>query len=352
VENGRLDIDFTDRIHYPSIAGLVVTGRDFSKKINCGGGETGDYEADWPETPRLAPILDFYEDWAGAEFGPEVAAEAAAVLARVDGHLPQPNVWTGPGGIKPDPRPWDEVRKEYDFVDSLAALEPRVIGPGNKARFAYWLAAFSYLREMARQECLWAEWNAAWESVRSLGDETSRKAAASKKLLPIRMKMVAGLRDLYGFLLATVSSPGELGTVANWEQHLLPALMLRPGSELRQILGQEIPASADLPNGYDGPPRVIVPTVRTVLAVGEALRLKVIVLAKEPPSGATLYWREMGQGEYVGVPLQHVARGVYTASCPDTAKDLEYYVEVKIKNETLDFPPTAPLTGQTVVRTR
>ena len=352
VADGRLDIEFTDRIHYPSIAGLVISGRNFSKKINCGGGETGDYEADWPETPRHAPILDFYEDRAGGEFGPEVAAEAAAVLAGIDGHLPQPNIWTGPGGIKPDPRPWDEVREEYGFVDDLAALESRVVGPGNKARFAYWLAVFSYMQEMAHLECLWAEWNTAWEAVRSLPGESSRKTAASEKLLPIREKMVAGLKDLYGFLLATVSSPGELGTVANWEQHLLPALMHRPGEELARALGQEIPLPARLPKDYDGPARVIVPTVRTVLAVGENLRLKVIVLAKEPPSAATLYWREMGKGEYAGVPLQHVARGVYTASCPDTSKDLEYYVEVMVGNKTVGFPPTAPLISQTVVRTR
>jgi hypothetical protein len=352
VENGRLDIDFTDRIHYPSIAGLVVTGKNFSKKINCGGGETGDYEADWPETPRHAPVLDFYEDWARAEFGPEAAADAAAVLAGIDGHLPQPNVWTGPGGIKPDPRPWDEVRKEYGFLDDLAALESRVAGPANKARFAYWLSAFSYMREMARLECLWAEFNAALEAVRKLPDESSRKAAASEKLLPIRERMVAGLRDLYGFLLATVSSPGELGTVANWEQHLLPALMLRPIEELGQVLGRELPLPARLSREYDGPPRVIVPTVRTVLSAGETLRLKVIVLAKERPSRATLLWREMGKGEYAGVPLQHMARGVYAAACPDTDKDLEYYVEVMIENELIRFPPTAPLSGQTVVRTR
>jgi len=352
VDDGRLEVDFTDRIHYPSIAGLVVTGKGFSKKINCGGGETGDYEADWPETPRNAPTLDFYEDWAGCEFGPEAAAAAAAVLAGIDGHLPQPNIWTGPGGIKPDPRPWDEVRKEYGFVEELAALQARVVGRGNTARFAYWLATFSYMREMAHLECLWAEYNAASEAIRRLPDEKARMAAAGEKLLPIWEKMAGRLKDLYGFLLATVSSPGELGTVANWEQHLLPALMHRPGEELEKILGREIPLQARLPKNYDGPPRVIVPTVRTLLGPGETLSLKVIVLAKVRPVEAMLYWRELGKGEYTGVALQPVARGVYKASCPETAKDLEYYVKVIVNNEEITFPPTAPLMNQTVVRTR
>jgi hypothetical protein len=352
VENGRLEVDFTDRIHYPSVAGLVITGKDFSKKINCGGGAIGDYEADWPETPRHAPTLDFYEDWAGHEFGPEVAEAAAAVFARIDGHLPQPNIWTGPGGIKPDPRPWDEVRKEYGFVDELAALESRVSGKGNAARFVYWLASLSYMREMAHLECLWAEHNAAWEALQKLPDEKARAEAAEQTLLPLREKMVNGLKDLYGFLLATVSSPGELGTVANWEQHLLPALMHRPGADLEKALGKEMPPQGRLPQSYDGPPRVIVPVVRTVLSAGEALNLKVIVLAKGKPAEAALYWRELGKGEYAAVPLQNVARAVYRVSCPEIDKDLEYYLKVVVGSDEVCFPPTAPLISQTVVRTR
>jgi len=352
VEDGRLEIDFADRIHYPAIAGIVIEGEGFSKKINCGGGDFGDYEADWPETPRYAPVLDFYEDWATHEFGPEVAGEAAAVLARIDGHLPQLNVWTGPGGIRPDPRPWEEARKDFEFVDELAALGPKVSGKGNASRFAYWLASFSYMREMAHLECLWAEYNTALEAVKGLTDEKARSKAAAEILLPIREQMVAGLRNLYRFLLATVSNTGELGTVANWEQHLLPALMHRPGEELQHLLGRDLPSTAQLPKTYAGSPGVIIPTVRTALVPGEAMQLKVIILAKEKPTAAMLHWREMGKGEYATAALENVARGVYRVSCPETGKDIEYYVSVRVDNEEIFFPPTAPLFGQTVVRTR
>ena len=54
VKDGRLVIDFVDRIHYPSLAGIVDPGRPaFAKKINCGGPQSLDYDADWPETPRF-----------------------------------------------------------------------------------------------------------------------------------------------------------------------------------------------------------------------------------------------------------------------------------------------------------
>lgn len=208
------------------------------------------------------------------------------------------------------------------------------------------------MREMARLECLWAEYNTALEALKTLPDEKARAEAAARTLLPIRERLVGGLKDLYGFLLATVSNTGELGTVANWEQHLLPALMHRPGEELQKLLGREVPSTAQLPRTYDGPPRVIVPTVRTALVPGEALNLKVLILAKEKPAEATLHWRELGKGEFATAPLENVARGVYRVSCPETAKDIEYYVRVRVDNEEVFFPPAAPLVGQTVVRTR
>jgi hypothetical protein len=350
VDNGRLDIDFADRIHYPSVAGLVVQGKNYSRKINCGGPAWQDYEADWPETPRDAATRDFYADWAVSQFGPAAGPEAAEIFDRIDGRLPQPNVWTGPGGIKPDPRPWEEVRAEYDFVDELAALAPKITGPGNQERFDYWLHSFLYLREMAHLECLWAEYNQALETLQRQTPEPRRAEIAAQTLLPIRERMVSILKVLYDSLLATVCTPGEMGTVMNWEQHLLPALMLKPGQELQNILGGELPASVRIPKTYEGPPRLIVPTVRTLLAPGEPLRLKVIILTGEKEVEATMRWRELGRGDYVSVPLEKVSRGVYLALCPETEKDIEYYILVRTAGQEIMFPATAPVMNQTVVR--
>jgi hypothetical protein len=138
--------------------------------------------------------------------------------------------------------------------------------------------------------------------------------------------------------------------VMNWEQHLLPALMLKPGQELQNILGGELPASVRLPRTYDGPPRLVVPTVRTLLASGEPLRLKVIILTRGKNVEATMHWREMGRGAYVSVPLEKVGRGVYLALCPETEKDIEYYIRVRTAGQEIMFPATAPVINQTVVR--
>jgi len=351
VENSRLNIDFTDRIHYPCVAAIMIQGKNYTKKINCGGPAYKDYEADRPETPRYMATLDFYQDWAEAQFGPEAGPAIAPIFARLDGKHPQPSTWIGgPGGIVPDIRPWETVAKEYQFVDELASLLPKVKGKGNEERFAYWLASFSYMREIAHLECLWAEDNAALENIKNKTDQKSRAVMAAETLLPLRKRMVEVLKSIYGYLLATVSSTGEMGTVANWEQHLLPGLMTRPGEELQKILEKELPAEAQLPKTYDGPARVIVPAARTLLGPAEPLNLKVIILSKEQPADAALFWREMGKGEYVALPLQRLARGVYQVFCPGGDKDFEYYVKVRVNNEEIYFPPIAPLLSQTVVR--
>ena len=137
VTNGWLDIDFVPRVEFPCVAAIVVEGNGFTQKIICGGPAYKDYSADLPAAPAPKPILpstkSFYEDWALREFGPEIGAAAAMIFEKIDGALPKPCTWIdGPGGIQPDLRPWNQVRKEYAFVDEFEALGPRVQAAGSR----------------------------------------------------------------------------------------------------------------------------------------------------------------------------------------------------------------------------
>lgn len=350
VADGRLAIDFADRVHYPSIAAIVIKGKGFVRKINCGGPAVLDYEADGPETERHLPTLDFYLDWCRAQFGAEAAEEIAAVFARIDGRHPVPVTWIGgPGNIQPDPRPWDEVRTAYRFVDDLAVPAPKVSGMGNRERFDYWLRNFRYMREVARFNCLWAVYNKAVEKAKAAADEPAKKAILEAEALPVRSEMAAALRGIFAALLATVSNTGELGTIANWEQHLLPGAWERPEAELVKMLGGELPPEVLLIREYAGPPRVIVPAVRTSLEAGEALSLKVLVLAKGRPESVAFCWREMGKGAFRTVPLENVARGVYRLILPVPETGIEYYIEARADAQAVFFPATAPALNQTVI---
>jgi hypothetical protein len=234
-------------------------------------------------------------------------------------------------------------------VDAFAALGARVTGKGCQERFDYWLKTFEYMREVALFTCLWREYNAAMEKVNSEKDGASRTKLAEATALPARVRMAASLKKIYGCLLTTVSNTGEMGTIMNWESHILPVAFDKAGEELAQTLGRELPAEARLAAAYEGPPRVFVTAQRTSLEPGERLKLKVEVLTRGAPAEASLFWREMGKGRYQSMPLTRLGRGVYTVTCPVKDVDLEYYVKVTAEGREVFWPATAPETNQTVV---
>jgi hypothetical protein len=369
VSNGLLAIQFDTIVEFPCVAALAVEGECLTRKINCGGPALADYEADLPPSdvdprPRDLPAQDFYADWARTEFGREVAEPVAKLFAKLDGgpdmgigkrrdaYLPRPSTWVkGPGGIQPDGRPWTQVQKEYGFVADLAALRPRVHGAGNLERFDYWLNTMRYLKAVGQVNCTWGQFNAAMDKVKKEQDKDRQKQLAREILLPIRKELVANVNEVHRLLLASITTTGGMGTVANWQQHLLPGLLTQPGKELAEILGEPLPAEAMPSDSYDGPSRLIVPTARPSRMAGEDLRLKVIAVGAQQLRDGALHWRPLGQGTFERVPLEHVARGVYsvrlaTSQIPD---DIEYYVEASAGASTIRVPATAPTMNQTVV---
>jgi hypothetical protein len=366
VTDGRLTVEFVAETEFPCIAGIAIEGRTapsnqfaarpFARKINCGGPAFQDYQADLPPTgaaarPRYLPVADFYADWARAEFGPKAAERAAALFTRLDGHLPRPADWvTGPGSIRPDDRPWDQVQKEYAFVDEMEALRPLVEGPGNLERFDYWLDNFRYIRAIGKVRCVWARFNAALAQAKAEKNADAQKKLAREVVLPIRKELVAAFAELHRHLLATVSTPGEMGNVCNWQQQTMPVLLTAPGKELAKLLGEDLPADAVPSKQYVGPPRILVREVRTGIVAGDTLTLTVIVLGIKPES-AELRWRPLGTGTFAAVPLKHVARGVCTVTLPAEAvkADFEYYVHATAGSQSLQFPAPGAAMPQTVV---
>ncbi len=362
VTEGRLQIEFTYQIEFPCIAAIVVEG-PVTKKINCGGPAYKDYQADWPPSShdgrpdRYLPADDFYADWCRAEFGPEVAEAAAALFAKIDCHMPRPIDWTdGPGGVRPDSRPWEIVSKDYAFVDEFAQLQQHVVGPGQRERFNYWLNNFRYLRAVAQTNCTWAQFNAAMAEAKAEKDPAKQKQLAREKALPLRKTLIAQVTEAQRHLFATVSNMGELGMVTNWQQHNFPVLLGQPGEELAKLLGEPLPQDAMPPKGYpDLEPHLFVPYVRTAIAEGEPCHLTAILVGV--PENATVrnarvHWRTLGTGAFAELPLRHVARAVYEVTLPPEASkaDFEYYIEATVENApSLRFPVTAPARAQTVV---
>jgi len=320
VTDGWLDIEFVYIIEYSCLAGIQIEGPTLKEpiKINCGGPAWKDWRADWtdtvdgggaPATQRHAPSGDFYLDWCRSQFGPAVAQDAAAIFQARDGHLPEPSTWAhGPGGLKPSPATDAQLDRQYGFVEAFAGLRPKVRGAGCRERFDWWLHQFRFMVAIERVRTAW-----------------HRKDTDALR---------TALTEAYGHLLATVTTTGGLGTVANLEQHILPGLKVD-----------------GLPATYNGPTRLIVPTVRTLLEKGEPLDLTVIALSAKRGAKPVLHVRPLGGGAFEDVPCNHVARAVYCVRIqPPEGGDFEYYVQAAADaEEPVRWPPTAPDLCQTVV---
>ncbi len=312
---------------------------------------------DWPASQRGKPHLqrglstaDFYADWARANFGSEAAGEIATVFERIDGNLPR--VLNGcPCGLKPDNRPWNQVAEEYGFVTALEECRKKVKGTGNLARFDFWLNSLRYLRAAAAMECAIGHYHQVIGKVPAEQDPMRRKEWARTLALPAYREVFRRYCEAFDLLLQMTSTAGDLGTVAVWQQTYYPEVIEKLGATLSKALGEPLPADLQPTQQYQGPPRLIVPTIRGTAVEGERVALRAIVLSEKLPREKKLRWRVTGTGEYAVMDLRHVARGVYSADLPPLpAAGIEYYIEVTGDDgRRLMFPPTAPRLNQTVV---
>ena len=303
---------------------------------------------------RYLPSGGFYDDWARIEFGPEVAVPSAAIFKSIDCHLPVTSKWLGGAGdVGPDGRSWREVEPEFAFVTSLERLRPEVRGAGQKERFDYWLNTFRYMRSQAQVRCLLAEFQRVMKHVQAGENQDLRARLAKDDALPAYRRLLTGIGEACGYLLTTVSTLGCMGTVINWQQKIWPALVEKTGQELSAALGAELPSDVFPSTNYRGAPRIIVPTLRSVLEAGEQLSLKAILLDQRPPRKFSLHYRPLGHGQFAVLELTHLARGVYRVQIPAQKPEVaawEYFLQSEtFAGQSLVFPPTAPTINQTVV---
>jgi len=319
---------------------------------------------------RDMPVIDFYQDWAYGQFGPEVSEKIARIFISLDGgplfsreknperqaNLYRTSDWQrGPGSIIINRQPWDTVQKKFDFVDSLLVIRDEISGKGNMERFDYWLNTFLFARSAARFGCLMGQIDNLVFRMSYELSEFQKQKFVELNILPLRIQAAKIWEEMMFYLLQTVSTTGELGTIANLEQHNLELLQVlnKYDSLIIHNLGRRLPAEAELSRKYNGPLKIIVPTKRNLLEPGEDLNLKVILLSGEPVNEAFLCWRFLGEIAFNKIPLIHASRSVYKAILTSEMlinRDFEYYIEVGTPSGGKTyFPSTAPELNQTVV---
>ena len=360
---GLIGIHWRTRVLSMNIASLTLAGwhqQSWNPDTHVRlGPEAAIERSKRPE--RGMPTGDFYRDWAEAEFGGKAAGPIAAIFVRIDGlerydrgrasimNLPVPSDWVnGPGGIKPDSLTWEQRRNDYGFVDEFEKTRRLITGAGAHERFDYWLNTFQYLRATGKFACSAGELNRLLATVRndSLGDRSRYRQA----FIDIRVRQMGELAELLSYLSRTISSRGELGTVANWQQHVMTFSVWMPGHEIERLTGAPLPE-----NCWPSPksllePRIIVPTVRTALRRGEDLRLEVLLPGCDVRS-ARIHWKGLAGKSVSTLDLARVTRSVWVAHVPpaELNDDFEYFIEVKTPDQTLRYPAGAPERTQSVV---
>ena len=365
---GRMRRDAVDALGYgcTGLMGIHWRTRVLGPNVSAlakAAWEQGDWSKaakDQPATKlRNLPAGDFYLDWAIAEFGPEAAEQIAGIFTRQDGKghtIPRSSEWVdGPGAIRVNKTDWSKEAKRYDFVDEFAKLRGKIRGKGNIERFDYWLNMFQHAKAMSEAGCMLGRLDETIKQIEKQSDPKTRKQLAEKDALPLRKELAKKWGEMATYLLETVSNTGEMGAVANIEQHSMKRLRLlnKHDKALEAALERPLPEDTNTWMDYRGEPRIIVPTVRGNLTIGENLELKIIILAKSSANQPALYWRPMGESRYNKLPLKHIARGVYTVAVPAAdidGRDIEYYIKAELwLGKKLCFPAAAPDRNQTVV---
>ena len=342
---GLLGIHWRTKVIGMNIAALAQAGWAIPKGLR-------EYEADGVAAgsdgageDRALGADAFYQDWAVANFGRDAGPAIAALFTRLDGKaFPEVSQWgSGPGRVKVNGTPWAQEAKRFAFVDEAQSLRSRVQGAGNLERFDYWLNTFRFTRAMAQFSC------AAGELDRLMKGPVIDKERA----LAMRGELAQLWTAMIRLQVAAVDTPGELGTLANLEQQSRGAarLLTKHDVALKKLLGTpDLPAACQPATTYAGPARLILPTVRTIVAPGEALALKIIALDAQPVTSLVVRVRPLGKGDWRSIPVAHAARAVYRASLPAAQADFEYYVTARTAvGATLTWPATAPQLNQSVI---
>jgi hypothetical protein len=308
---------------------------------------------------RTMPIKDYYADFALAAFGPEVASAAASIFASIDGDGFRPDmtgwspVWGAQGCLQSNSGFHKLAAEKGGIVEQFAALRSKVVGAGNLERFDYWV---NTLRASIAMYAAGAARGDLLAQMKRLNAESdpARKKELAREALPLRIAMTDAWNKLMRLQILVTDTPGELGVLSNLERNSRTdgQWLTAWDKVLAQLLGEPLPAACTPATDYAGPPLLKMLTVRTAVAKGESLGLRIIALGPQPVKAVTVKFRPLGKGQWQQLEASHLARAVWQARLPAAAEDFEYYIEAQSTGaKPLRWPATAPQLNQTVVAT-
>lgn len=264
---------------------------------------------------------EVYMDWATRWFGAEVAQGLTNILSPMDksGEPRQPQICEWDSDLEGANSAGSVIlgqrnnMSQFSFVNDIAALEPLVVGEGNKERFSYLMKMFQSYYEKAEFGTDKEDWN----RTNMIGHFNS--------FMTLDMERAVDVVDL-----------GEImhNNVMNWHQMV----------DLFGIDGNETPNQS-----YTGSAFVKVMPVRTQVEANEALTLNIISMPTTAPT-PTVKYRELGGSTWTSITATNVGRQVFSATIPLQTQDFEYYVESGSEVFPVTATSASPIYQTVVVR--
>lgn len=358
---GRVLKDASDAYRYgcTGMMGIHWRTRNLSPAFMAlaqSGWEADTYKA-VGDSVRHLDSNELYKKWSALQFGKKASAEMGKLFASLDGgnfklnskdrhaNFPRTADWgkKGPGMIKPNYEAWTTFEKKYDFIKTFENNKKFVSGKDNLSRYNYWLNTFYYAKYQGLSGCILGE----MEQLKTQLDKTkgqNEKKKLAEKLLAKRNELAAAWTKMGNNLMQIVSTNGEMGTIANLEQHNLGSLnQIHQYDEVLKTILTNIP-DLILSDQYAGKLRIVMPTRQTILKHGESLVSKIRILSPERITSVKVFYKALNSDKFEEKELKNVDRNVYQLAINKSdynQNSFLYYVEVKSGKDTVRFPEAA-----------
>jgi hypothetical protein len=298
-------------------------------------------------------IREFYLEWAGRNFGTEVAIPVADIISALDiagepgspGAIPNVTGWDSdeedsdngaPGAINAIEESWEKEKEKYSFVSQLEEIRSKVIGKGNLYRFDYWLKSMQVMRLLAEYGTLKYQF------------EEKMNAEDWEGALIHRIEMARLFERIMTLEIEKMVNTSDLGEIINLEiLNWYQLMILKWDKKLSEGLGAPIPDDANPSSEYKGDPFIKAATSISQIYKGEDFRLKTYIMGdlKNP----VLKWRYLGEKEYRKAPIKNIGRSVFEVEIVRPSEDFEYYMEASSGNDMVVYPATSPDTNAAVI---
>ncbi len=224
----------------------------------------------------------------------------------------------------------ESVERKYAFIEKLERILSGMGGGPQRQRLGWWVSRFKAMKEMELIGHLAARRDKALGTAEKEKDEVSRRKSIEEMVIPLQKELVKAFERVFRHLLGSISSKGEMGTIANFNQHIVPVLLLDPARRIGKMLGRELPACALPSREYTGRFRVFATGIVPWIERGKVLKIKARVLSREKPVSVRIFWRELGGGGFHEGMVSRLGRNVYLCSFnPGRVDFFEFYLEAE-----------------------